>query len=245
MTSFFQTFICIVIAVAVDRFFSHVPVIGSISKWRLRDSYECYAKFMEQKLANTPAWNGFAKASLLILPIPLLFTMLNWMFNEGFTSIIGLAIGGLVLYLCLDTKERHGSAPMGEKFVLMHEGLFAPIFWYFILGPFGALLYTILSILIERRGDFDSSIASVLETIHGFMAWFSSRLSAITFAFVGQYNHAFDAFKRTAIEKGVSSRQVLSQCGSAALENGEPVAAFFDRVTLFWLVAFFVISVSL
>lgn len=108
--------------------------------------------------------------------------------------------------------------------------LFAVIFWFVLLGPFGAWTYRVTD-LIRRRAAFNlardgdsetrESFLRAARLSHGWLAWLPARLTALGFALAGSFDGALRAW-RTPVEdrdhrSSELSEMLLARVGSGAL----------------------------
>ena len=127
--------------------------------------------------------------------------------------------------------------------VQANNRLYAVIFWFVVLGPFGAWAYRATD-LIRRRAVFAAvrdeesdgisdrnRTAAVM--LHGWLAWIPARLTAIGFAAAGNFDTAIGAWRAPAEQKADSlserNEHLLARVGVAALalqdEDDEELAA--------------------
>lgn len=94
------------------------------------------------------------------------------------------------------------------------ERMFAVLFWFFIAGPFGALLYR-LSVLYRDFAEVGSDAA----TVAGKWLWLlelpSVRLMAVTWAFVGNFETC--PLRKNLLDIHSPSDYVLNECLRGAL----------------------------
>ncbi len=104
---------------------------------------------------------------------------------------------------------------------IANERIFATIFWFVILGPFGAMLYRLISEL-SKQIDFDE-LAEFSEFIHAIMAWIPARMLAAGYALTGNFDGAYHAYKDRAYTSNVShsNNEVLVTTGLGAMQNQE------------------------
>ena len=115
--------------------------------------------------------------------------------------------------------------------VQANNRLFAIVFWFVLLGPFGAWTYRATD-LIRRRAVFranrnereDGSSQQLLEaaaTLHGWLAWIPARLTAIGYAAAGHFDAALGAWRAPAEQSEDSTSEynehLLARVGVAAL----------------------------
>ncbi len=104
---------------------------------------------------------------------------------------------------------------------IANERIFATIFWFVVLGPFGAMLYRLISEL-SKQIDFDE-LADFSEFIHAIMAWVPARMLAAGYALTGNFDGAYHAYKDRAYSSDFShsNNEVLVATGLGAMQNLE------------------------
>lgn len=112
--------------------------------------------------------------------------------------------------------------------------LFAVIFWFVLLGPFGPLgawAYRVTD-LIRRRAVFNVArdddadgtaqrIAESASTLHGWLAWIPARLTVLGYALAGNFDGAIAAWRAReagdAESPGEQNEKLLAAVGVAAM----------------------------
>ena len=94
------------------------------------------------------------------------------------------------------------------------ERIFAVIFWFVIIGPFGALLYR-LSVLYREWAEEDSNHAQVSAKWLWLLELPAVRLMGVTWAFVGNFETS--PLKKILLDIESSSARVLNECLRGAL----------------------------
>lgn len=132
---------------------------------------------------------------------------------------------------------------MDRLFRLGLERLFGVLFWFFLLGAFGAVAYALTRLLAERwqgDGDFHAAVAEVLPVLD----WLPARLLVVSFAIVGNFEEAMLAWRSHAAEPDAGNEGMVRAAGLAALGLGEAapgpeyvagVAGLLNRAVLLWL----------
>jgi membrane protein required for beta-lactamase induction len=102
-----------------------------------------------------------------------------------------------------------------------NERIFATIFWFIILGPFGAILYRLISELSKQIEYND--LAEFSEFIHAIMAWIPARMLAAGYALTGNFDGAYHAYRDRAFASDIaqSNHEVLVSTGLGAMRNLE------------------------
>jgi len=100
-----------------------------------------------------------------------------------------------------------------------NERIFATIFWFIILGPFGCMLYRLISEL-SKQIEY-AELAEFSEFIHAIMAWVPARMLAAGYALTGNFDGAYHAYKDRAYTSDLSqsNNEVLVSTGLGAMRN--------------------------
>lgn len=100
-----------------------------------------------------------------------------------------------------------------------NERIFATIFWFIILGPFGAMLYRLISEL-SKQIEYDD-LAGFSEFIHSIMAWVPARMLAAGYALTGDFDGAYHGYRDRAqsTDFSQSNAEVLISTGMGAMQE--------------------------
>jgi len=104
---------------------------------------------------------------------------------------------------------------MARLFHLGLERLFGVLFWFVLLGPFGAVAYALTRLLAAHwrdDGDFHGAVAQIVPI----MDWLPARLLALSFAIVGNFEEAMVAWRSRAADDGLNEG-VVRVAGLGAL----------------------------
>lgn len=102
-----------------------------------------------------------------------------------------------------------------------NERIFAVIFWFVLLGPFGALLYRLTSQLGKQQEHHEA--AAFADFVQALMAWLPARMLALGYAFTGNFDAAIHAW-RDQLRSGdiaAGNYDVLTAAGIGAMKNME------------------------
>lgn len=102
---------------------------------------------------------------------------------------------------------------------IANERIFSTIFWFVIFGPFGCMLYRLISEL-SKQVEYDD-LAEFSEFIHAIMAWIPARMLAAGYALTGNFDGAYHAYKdRThSSDLSQSNKEILVSTGLGAMRN--------------------------
>ncbi len=112
---------------------------------------------------------------------------------------------------------------MQNIFVEANERLLAIIFWFVVLGPAGALLYRLSSLVRELPQEEGDGIREAGVRLHLLLLWLPARLCAIAYAVAGSFVDGMQGLRRASLGGLESSRELLIASGFGALriEHGE------------------------
>lgn len=107
-----------------------------------------------------------------------------------------------------------------------HQGLFAPIFWFVILGPAGALLYRLAHLAkTEWHSEDETLFNHFARKAFEFLDWLPARVTAGSFAVVGDFEDAVYCW-RTQAETWpdkILGIVLTSGAGALGVKVGEPL----------------------
>lgn len=108
-----------------------------------------------------------------------------------------------------------------------HHGLFAPLFWFVILGPGGALLYrlTHLCKLEWTKEKTVNGFGQFSSDMFGWLDWLPARITAGSYAVMGDFEDAAYCWRTQAVMWSDQSLGILFASGAGALgvKLGEPL----------------------
>lgn len=105
-----------------------------------------------------------------------------------------------------------------------NERLFAVLFWYIVLGPLGAVLFRLATLLATSPRQLDAEGAGYIDAarrLQEILAWLPARLVAFSYALSGSFEDAMhgwnDYQQEHAGQSGTANRAVLISTGAGAL----------------------------
>lgn len=139
------------------------------------------------------------------------------------------------------TAEEVIRVTIEEALLATHRNVFAVVFWFVIfmmlgLGPTGAILYRLARFLNGRWGKKDSaefgSFGKFAAQIYYWIEWLPMRLTAITFAIVGNFEDAIYCWRSQAASWPDPEGGIVLASGAGALgvRLGMPVSQFDPRI---------------
>jgi cobalamin biosynthesis protein CobD/CbiB len=102
-----------------------------------------------------------------------------------------------------------------------HRHVFGPVVWFIVLGPAGAILYRIAAVLDEdwgRRGEAEfGEFGRWARRCFFWIDWLPSRLTAASFAVVGNFEDAVYCWRTQARSWTAKAQDVILASGGGAL----------------------------
>ena len=102
-------------------------------------------------------------------------------------------------------------------FVEANERLYAVIFWFIVLGPFGAMLYRLTNSLKFKYQDVHGTCADSARHLNHILNWPSSRLFVLGNALAGNMIEAMEAWRMNEDSSFAVNESVLISSGLGAL----------------------------
>ncbi|HZV61845.1 MAG TPA: CobD/CbiB family protein [Methylophilaceae bacterium] len=109
-----------------------------------------------------------------------------------------------------------------------HHGLFAPILWFVILGPAGACLYRLSHLLKQAwQPQQQNEFNHFARRVFGWLDWLPARLTAGSFAVVGDFEDAIYCWRMQARSWPDQDLGIVLASGAGALGTrlGEPLSS--------------------
>ena len=149
---------------------------------------------------------------------------------------------------------------IGNIFVGANERLYAVIFWFIVLGPMGAMLYRLATILKLKYQDVHGAYADSAILLNHILNWPSSRLFALGNALAGNMIEAMEAWRVNEDSSFDANEAVLIASGLGALhyrpetntEEGKVDRAYWiraaqgliNRTLIVWLTALGIMTIA-
>ena len=113
--------------------------------------------------------------------------------------------------------EKDEQEILGSIFIDANERLYAVIFWFIVLGPFGAMLYRLVNSLKFKYQDVHGAYADSVRHLNHILNWPSVRLVALGNALAGNMIEAMEAWGTNEDSSFNVNETVLISSGFGAL----------------------------
>ncbi|MGV6825555.1 MAG: regulatory signaling modulator protein AmpE [bacterium] len=133
--------------------------------------------------------------------------------------------------------------------VAANDRLFAPLFWFIVLGPVGAVAYRgIMELSLRNRRSVESDDefeeTQSIDPALAIADWIPARLTALSYAVAGNFEAVAHIWTSASEEAEEGSRQLLREAGTAAMDSypvtteledlGETPPVVEDALALLW-----------
>ena len=235
--------ITVLISLGVEHFYPQ------LAKWRDVNWWSNYQGWWAKHLAATNWWNAITAILFPLLPIMIAVILVRCLLGTLLFGLFGYLFDAIVLWYLLRNTWITEPQYDGAVFCRAHEQRFAILFWFFVLGIWAAVLYRVVSWMVNNAKDENSpyyATLSLLTQSHQLIAWIPARLTALSYALVGNFTPAFSIWQQQAWQKGGNS-ELLINCGEAALEeqDNNAVELLIKRVLLLWLLALALVTIGM
>ena len=143
--------------------------------------------------------------------------------------------------------------------VRANDRLFAVLFWFVLLGPAGAILFRLSSVLF-RQYMSGQGFGGWCDRLHALLIWIPARLTALGFALSGHFDAALEGWRAVHSVQPVTvtaAERIIAETGLGALgihagseapdDEQKPVRAAMQlvwRTLTVWLVVLAVMTLA-
>lgn len=141
------------------------------------------------------------------------FNVQNIQANNGIAVIDSLSIATPQI---ADTQHTQTL----QIFTQFNSAIFAPVFWFVIVGPLGALLYRMVAIIDQLSTPKDSQMADLKQAANQTLAvldWLPVRVQGLLFSLAGHFSNGFGCWLDHLVNGLEAQGEYISRCGLAAL----------------------------
>lgn len=98
-----------------------------------------------------------------------------------------------------------------------NDRLFAVLFWFLVLGPMGALMYRLTSVVRNRVLDIHGSYADAARDLYNILNWPTSRLLSLGYALTGNMVASIEGWFENESKSFAVNEKILTSSGLGAL----------------------------
>lgn len=158
------------------------------------------------------------------------------------------------------TDEQRARAISEVAILEFNQQVFSVLFWFIILGPLGAVLYRIITMIVYYAALPENQLGKLFYSANlmkQLLEWLPLRLLGFLYALVGNFRQTFSFMCLNSISnlnynQSLASHSALLAIGakpadsaSANIEENRALLALFDRALIIWLVAVVLFTIAL
>lgn len=103
-----------------------------------------------------------------------------------------------------------------QVFLAANRRIFAPIFWFMIFGPIGAVFYRFISLTVCSTKDLELSLSA--KKIESILDWLPARIFTFLLALSGHFVQLFTCWRKKVFLGLDQTENLVMECGRAALD---------------------------
>lgn len=204
---------------------------------------EKYLAIMRKRFFSLTHDHRLFSFLLLTLP-PVIAASFIFVLTYHFFGHIGYSILSLLLlWYCIDlTFLKQAAATQissTDLFLKSYQKIFAVLFWYFVFGPGGLIIYEVVSALhAQLKGQKYFVLTS------GILDWVPIRLTGLSFALAGNFGAVFNELMTFMFQRIADNQNQVITFGELALSTESTAAGLIKRALIIWVVAMGLISLG-
>jgi membrane protein required for beta-lactamase induction len=112
------------------------------------------------------------------------------------------------------------------------------LFWFIVLGPFGAMLYRLTCILRQQQHDIYGGYAESARDLYNILNWPTARLFSLGNALTGNMVEAMEAWREVEKQSFSVNEKIICASGLGSLDYQPPENADEDTLLndrIYWL----------
>lgn len=244
-----MTLTIVLLCLAVQRWLQFV------SATRQFDWFTHYFAWLKQRYENKSFWPHLGGVLLIILPAWIIYLLVATLIYHVIGMIAYYLLTLVVFWYCVDARSLWLSNINGEnlRHILSrtYQRLFAMIFWLFLLGSGGVVLYSLVLLLddaLEFKADEKSvALRGFTLKVEAVLDWVPLRLMGLSYALVGHFTPAFqywykhlwtglDYTKEEATTCAFLAAGLKEESGGVSEQQLSEMNHLVNRALLVWLV---------
>lgn len=203
--------------------------------------------------------NAILAVCLFVAPIVLCIGIINFITAKFLYGFFSLLLTTAILFFCIDVRDltyAKKNVALSNKSILAQAftTIFSGLFWFMLFGSFGVVIYTSIKLINNNILHVDSKFTNILKLTTNMQAaldWAPSRILAISYALVGNFNKGFGYFKKHIWLNFYNAQGFTTASGLAALdlddakqEQYHVALDLVNRVLIIWLTALFFVTLG-
>lgn len=227
----------VIIVCLLTQWFVTVPLSR---EWNWVDKYLALMRRQFFSLTHDYRLSSFVLLTLPpVIVLSFLFTLTYHLFGHIGYSMLSLVL----LWYCMDITFLKQVATTqiatNDLFIKSYQKIFALLFWYFIFGPGGLILYIVVSDL--RKQLMDQKYFALTQ---GILDWVPIRLLGLSFALAGNFGIVFKEWLNVLFQPISDNQSQAASFGKLALAADGDVTGLIRRTLIIWLIVMGLITLG-
>ena len=127
-----------------------------------------------------------------------------------------------------------------EIFLKSQDRVFSVLFWYLVLGIYGATAYAMIAMLHRHATQVNLSHSPVLGKVRDLLSWLPGRLAGLSYALVGHFTVGFAYCLKHAMGGLETVQRFSVEAGLAAMiqdkDESKTALGLINRAIVLWMV---------
>ncbi|MCX7126225.1 MAG: hypothetical protein NTU49_10985, partial [Gammaproteobacteria bacterium] len=196
---------------------------------------EKYIQWMRARSVSLTQGHSLFVLLFLVLPIVIVVSLI-FSLDYHFLGRIGyLILSLLLLWYCLDIRILKQAPAQqlstADIFLKSYQKVFSLLFWYFIFGPVGLVLYVVVAELHSQLPEQKYFILT-----QGVLDWLPIRVIGLSFALAGNFGTVFKEWMKMLLQGVAGNQNQVVILGESAMSVDSDAMSLIRRVLLIWLV---------
>jgi adenosylcobinamide-phosphate synthase len=123
------------------------------------------------------------------------------------------------------SEQEIASLTIEQVFSHSHRQMFGVLFWFVLLGPAGAVLFRLSSILSRRWAESSTAFSQVAASAFHLINWLPARLTGLTYAVAGNFEDAMYCWRTQPHAWPETEESIVLAAGAGAMgvKLGQPL----------------------
>jgi len=235
-----MTFIALIIVLSIDYFTTSGHKLRS-SAWLNVSLEKCYAL-----LEKYSFFKGGAALVALLAIFGVATALIYWVLLSIVFGLLAFIFSIFILLFCLQGFDFQRADTIDDILKQSVSYLFSTVFWFLLLGPFGAIIYRINHLIIQN--DFEESLTSSALFLEKILDWLPVRLLTFCFALAGHFSAVIGVWLDNVFSDLNKNDEILLSCAKHALaketedkvndldEKSQYIVRLLQRSLIIWLI---------
>lgn len=178
--------------------------------------------------------NPWIMLFLFVAPITLVTFLLLVLVSHLHVGMVYLILNLIIFYYCLGpdnvfypaindhkdpkhNRKDNGDGNAARRYLTeANSQVFAPIFWYVLLGSLAVVVYRVIS-LCQQRAEVSAQASVIIECFN----WIPVRITALFYLFVGNFQRGYSYFIHHVLLAPNDNDELLANTGMLVLQEDE------------------------